>query len=281
MSYRTIGINAPQYADICTAKVFIFNRSSLISPPSGPQIKDLLDEVAAMVPAKWELIGVQLGVPEHVLKSIKYQMAGMPDHPLHAFKLMLCRWKSRCPPDQCSWATIIGSLEAPSIGEKNLAAQLKCKYMNSDVQQCWPHLSCYNNIVRIINISVKLKGKAYVLFCIVQCNNRMINIHHSNDLKPYLMNMNLTLLFMHGCQRRSGNKIRTLNYNAILVLMQLTAFHLVNLFIYVAVQEKNWAFAIFFKYSNLTIFRYRIALSTKQFLRIQNWILYPYREIRG
>ena len=38
--------------------------------------------------------------------------------------------------------------------------------------------------------------------------------------------------------------------------------------------RENWASAIFFKFSNLTVFGYRIALSTKQFLRIQNWIVY-------
>ena len=38
--------------------------------------------------------------------------------------------------------------------------------------------------------------------------------------------------------------------------------------------RENWAFAIFFKFSNLTVFGYRIALSTKQFLRIQNWTVY-------
>ena len=38
--------------------------------------------------------------------------------------------------------------------------------------------------------------------------------------------------------------------------------------------RENWAFAIFFKFSNLTVFGYRKALSTKQFLRIQNWTVY-------
>ena len=38
--------------------------------------------------------------------------------------------------------------------------------------------------------------------------------------------------------------------------------------------RENWAFAIIFKFSNLTVFGYRIALSTKQFLRIQNWTVY-------
>ena len=38
--------------------------------------------------------------------------------------------------------------------------------------------------------------------------------------------------------------------------------------------RENWAFAIFFKFSNLTVFGYRIALSTKQFLRIHNWTVY-------
>ena len=83
-----------------------------------------MNTVASTTAAKWRLIGIQLAVPPCVLDDIQKQVAGMPDNNMHAFELMLNKWKS-LHPHQYSWATIISALEAPSVAEKKLAAELR------------------------------------------------------------------------------------------------------------------------------------------------------------
>ena len=95
---------------------------------SEPTVKELMDEVAAKTPAKWRLIGIQLGVPVAALDSIQAQVAMQPDSCIHAFQLMLGKWKSLYP-HQYTWATIIGALEAPSVGAVDVAAELRTKYL--------------------------------------------------------------------------------------------------------------------------------------------------------
>ena len=89
-----------------------------------------MNDVAAVVPAKWRLVGIQLKVPQRDLDDIQSQMAGRPNSNLHAFEVMLAKW-STLDPHQYTWSTIIGALETPSVGEVALAAELRTKYLCS------------------------------------------------------------------------------------------------------------------------------------------------------
>ena len=88
-----------------------------------------MNEVAAKVPAKWRFLGIQLDVPVEVLDDIQLQVAGRPDSNIHAFELMLGKWKSLLP-QKYTWSTIIGALEAPSVGSMDVAAELRTKYLH-------------------------------------------------------------------------------------------------------------------------------------------------------
>ena len=87
-----------------------------------------MSDVAAVVPAKWRFVGIQLKVPQRDLDDIQSQMAGRPNSNLHAFEVMLAKW-STLNPHQCTWSTIIGALGTPSVGEVALAADLRTKYL--------------------------------------------------------------------------------------------------------------------------------------------------------
>ena len=87
-----------------------------------------MNDVAAVVPAKWRFVGIQLKVPQRDLDDIQSQMAGKPNSNLHAFEVMLAKW-STLDPHQYTWSTIIGALETPSVGEVALAAELRTKYL--------------------------------------------------------------------------------------------------------------------------------------------------------
>ena len=91
-----------------------------------PELKDLMNEVAAKVPAKWRLLGIQLHVPVEFLDDIQLRVAGRPDSNIHAFELVFNRWKA-LHPHQYFWSTVISALETPSVDELVLAASLKTK----------------------------------------------------------------------------------------------------------------------------------------------------------
>ena len=44
-----------------------------------PNLDDLMNDVAAVIPAKWRLVGVQLKLPNGTLDEIQAQNAGRPD----------------------------------------------------------------------------------------------------------------------------------------------------------------------------------------------------------
>ena len=96
---------------------------------SVPELQVLMEAVAAKVPAKWRLIGIQLGVPVEVLDAIQLQVAGRPNPIMDAFELMLGKWKSLCPL-QYTWSTIINALETSSVGAVDVATELRTKYLH-------------------------------------------------------------------------------------------------------------------------------------------------------
>ena len=68
-----------------------------LSPLLVPTMEDLMNDVAAVVPAKWRLVGIQLKVPQRDLDDIQSQMAARPNSNLHAFEVMLAKWSTLNP----------------------------------------------------------------------------------------------------------------------------------------------------------------------------------------
>ena len=97
-------------------------------PPSNiPELKDLMNDVAAEVPSMWRLVGIQLQVPAKDLDDIQSQVAGKPKCNIAAFELVFNKWRE-LHPRQYTWRTVISALETPSVGASDLAAKLKTKY---------------------------------------------------------------------------------------------------------------------------------------------------------
>ena len=92
-----------------------------------PELEDLMNDVAAKVPANWRVVGIQLQVPVEVLDDIQLQVAGRPNSNIHAFELVFNRWKA-LHPQQYLWSTVISALETTSVEELDLAASLKTKF---------------------------------------------------------------------------------------------------------------------------------------------------------
>ena len=86
-----------------------------------------MNDVAAVIPAKWRFVGIQLNLPNCTLDEIQAQNAGRPDQCKLSFEQVLTRWKS-LGTSPYTWETMINVLHSPSVGEVRLANELKVKY---------------------------------------------------------------------------------------------------------------------------------------------------------
>ena len=94
---------------------------------SSPSTRDLMNDVAAEIPAKWRDVGIQLGLSPRILDNIQSQAAGRPDSNMHAFEQVFEQWQ-RQGTRPYTWRTIIDALKAPAVGELALANDLEVKH---------------------------------------------------------------------------------------------------------------------------------------------------------
>ena len=85
-----------------------------------PKISELLNQVAAKATDKWKMIGYQLDIEHHHLKSISKNNEDDLDCYAEVFSL----WQRRGDPP-FTWDTIIEALRAPIVGEDQLAKELE------------------------------------------------------------------------------------------------------------------------------------------------------------
>ena len=88
---------------------------------------DLMNDVAAVIPAKWRLVGVQLKLPNGTLDEIQAQNAGQPDRCKLSFEQVFAKWRS-LGTSLYTWETMIKALSSPAVGEVTLADKLNAKY---------------------------------------------------------------------------------------------------------------------------------------------------------
>ena len=92
---------------------------------SEPELRDLLNEVAAKIPSKWRDIGLQLGLDQGVLKGIATSNPG--DSNL-CYTDVFTQWKNQNSiAHPYTWSTVICALQAPAVGENKLAYEIKKK----------------------------------------------------------------------------------------------------------------------------------------------------------
>ena len=89
-----------------------------------PQLQDLMNDVASVITAKWQEMGIQLGLQQNDLDTIKMDSINVSHT---CFGNVFGLWKQK----QCSeysWATIYTALT--SMNEHHLASTIKDKYLS-------------------------------------------------------------------------------------------------------------------------------------------------------
>eukprot|EP00731_Ephydatia_muelleri_P015447 Em0008g1167a len=92
-----------------------------------PNLDDLMNDIAAVIPAKWRLVGVQLKLPNGTLDEIQAQNAGRPNQCILSFEQVFAKWRS-LGTRLYTWKTMINALRSPAVGEVTLANELNAKY---------------------------------------------------------------------------------------------------------------------------------------------------------
>ena len=82
-----------------------------------------MNDVAAEIPAKWRVVGIQLCLSPATLDNIQSQTAGRPDSNMCAFEQVFDQWQRRRS-SPYTWEVIIAALRTPSVGEDALADRL-------------------------------------------------------------------------------------------------------------------------------------------------------------
>ena len=104
-----------------------------VSLDSEPSLPHLLEKVAAVIPHKYELIGLQLGLSLAELQVIGPRHPTLEEHH-RAFGEMFGVWRRRGSLPY-TWRTLINVLRSPSVGEVLLSEQLIgiTRKRNSDI----------------------------------------------------------------------------------------------------------------------------------------------------
>ena len=89
---------------------------------SEPSLVHLMDKVAAVIPHKYEIVGLQLGLTLAQLQVIGPRHPNLEEHH-RAFGEIFGEWRRRGSPPY-SWKTLISVLRSASVGEILLSEQL-------------------------------------------------------------------------------------------------------------------------------------------------------------
>ena len=90
---------------------------------SEPELPDLMNKIAGVIPSKWRNIGLQLGVDKDVLEGIASRR--LEDYSL-CYSDVFSRWKSNnSATHPYIWATVVQVLQAPAVDEQGLAKKIK------------------------------------------------------------------------------------------------------------------------------------------------------------
>lgn len=93
-----------------------------VSLDSEPLLPDLMEKVAAVIPHKYEMVGLQLGLTLDECKAIHPQHQSLEDYH-HAFGEIFDIWRRRGSLPY-TWNTLIGVLKSASVREAQLSEQL-------------------------------------------------------------------------------------------------------------------------------------------------------------
>ncbi len=124
MSIKQLGIIISHYYSVPTQQDLRSKYSGGLQ--SEPEMKDLINDVAAEIPWLWDQIGIQLDVPYKDLKG--YEERNPSASSSKMFTYVFASWQSRRT-SEYTWAKLITALRSPAVFQNRLADELTEKVM--------------------------------------------------------------------------------------------------------------------------------------------------------
>ncbi|KAL5506638.1 hypothetical protein EMCRGX_G008338 [Ephydatia muelleri] len=116
-------IRGRQSGDLCEGQLMWFGESSAkASLDNEPSLQHLMEKVAAVIPGKYEMVGLQLGLTLAELKAMRPQHQCLEDYH-RAFGEIFDVWRRRGSPPY-TWGTLIDVLRRPGVDEIQLSIKL-------------------------------------------------------------------------------------------------------------------------------------------------------------
>ena len=89
---------------------------------SEPKLADLMNEVAAVIPGSWMVVGQQLGLEQGILEGIALNNPGNSNH---CYSAVFTRWRNRSSTSHpYTWSTILQALESKAVEQNELASTI-------------------------------------------------------------------------------------------------------------------------------------------------------------
>ena len=114
-----------QVGNVCgrSCDHYLFHLGTVpVSLDSEPSLQHLIEKVAAVIPSKYEMVGLQLGLTPSQLQAIRPQHQSLEDYH-RAFGELFSEWRRRGSPPY-TWRTLIGVLRNASVSEVLLSEKL-------------------------------------------------------------------------------------------------------------------------------------------------------------
>ena len=90
---------------------------------SKPELLDLLERIAARIPAKWEEVGYALRIEREHMERIKSETLRLSST-MTSYREVFNHWLSHAL-ERCTWTVVLTALETRQVGEAPLARRIR------------------------------------------------------------------------------------------------------------------------------------------------------------
>lgn len=129
-----------------------YEQFSDISKYGEPKLPELMDMVVTKIPAKWDLVGTQLGFSYGDIEGYKMDIS-LGGKPIKLFQELISNW-SRKFPETYNWGVMLKVLSSPTVGERRLANEIASKLKGEPYEGPVPEQPVEQRAVDVKRLSI-------------------------------------------------------------------------------------------------------------------------------
>ena len=105
--------------------LILIGSTDTVKKSQEPELKDLMEHVGCVIPAKWQEVGIQLGLEDNELKEITSNISGSKS----CFQEVFALWK-RTKRSEYKWNIVCEALRSKHVNEMLLAKTIRSKFVD-------------------------------------------------------------------------------------------------------------------------------------------------------